>query len=194
MRPNPGSDDWPASALRRSMRIRMDTPGGCRWAGSFSTRGREDPRPRHLPAAHAESTRSGLAPRALPCLDIMRSTPITTVCVRLAGGDGSPAILAGVHTVSPDTPPVAILPGRTELSHYRLVERIGAGGMGIVYRAVDTGLGRPVALKVIGHVSDPDRRQRFVKEARAAATFNHPNIVTIYEVGVDDGIDFIVME
>ena len=96
--------------------------------------------------------------------------------------------------MSPDTPPAASLPDRTELSHYRLVERIGAGGMGIVYRAVDTGLDRPVALKVIGHVSDPDRRQRFVKEARAAATFNHPNIVTIYEVGVDDGIDFIVME
>ena len=93
----------------------------------------------------------------------------------------------------PDAPPAG-LPDRTRLSHYRLVERIGAGGMGIVYRAVDTGLDRPVALKVIGHVSDPDRRQRFVKEARAAAAFNHPNIVTIYEVDAHDGIDFIVME
>ena len=93
----------------------------------------------------------------------------------------------------PDVPPAG-LPDRTRLSHYRLVERIGAGGMGIVYRAVDTGLDRPVALKVIGHVSDPDRRQRFVKEARAAAAFNHPNIVTIYEVDAHDGIDFIVME
>ena len=94
----------------------------------------------------------------------------------------------------PDAPPAAGLPDSTQLSHYRLVERIGAGGMGVVYRAVDTGLDRPVALKVIGHVSDPDRRQRFVKEARAAAAFNHPNIVTIYEVDAHDGIDFIVME
>ena len=93
----------------------------------------------------------------------------------------------------PDATPAG-LPDRTRLSHYRLVERIGAGGMGIVYRAVDTGLDRPVALKVIGHVSDPDWRQRFVKEARAAAAFNHPNIVTIYEVDAHDGIDFIVME
>ena len=95
----------------------------------------------------------------------------------------------------PDVPPApGPLDSTQQLSHYRLVERIGAGGMGVVYRAVDTRLDRPVALKVIGHVSDPERRQRFVKEARAAAAFNHPNIVTIYEVDAHDGIDFIVME
>ncbi len=88
----------------------------------------------------------------------------------------------------------SVLPASTQLSHYRLVDRIGAGGMGVVYRAVDTRLDRFVALKVIGQVSDEDRRQRFVKEARAAAAFNHPNIVTIYEVDEQDGTDFIVME
>ncbi len=93
----------------------------------------------------------------------------------------------------PDASPAAGPSSSTQLSHYQLVERIGAGGMGVVYRAVDTRLNRAVALKVIGHVSE-DRRQRFVKEARAAAAFNHPNIVTIYEVDAHDGIDFIVME
>ena len=66
------------------------------------------------------------------------------------------------------------LPSGTLLSHYRITDTLGAGGMGIVYRAVDTRLNRTVALKVIG---DPgtsgDRRQRFIKEARAASVFNH---------------------
>ena len=84
----------------------------------------------------------------------------------------------------------------TLLSHYRLVERLGAGGMGVVFRAVDTRLNRTVALKVIAHDALPgdDRRRRFLKEARAASTFNHPNIVTIHEVDQTGGTDFIVME
>ena len=100
--------------------------------------------------AHYESTRRA------------RQRTSTPTVSRPAAGDRSATILATVHTVKPDAPPAAGLPDRTQLSHYRLVERIGAGGMGIVYRAVDAGLDRPVALKVIGHVSDPDRRLRFV--------------------------------
>ena len=81
------------------------------------------------------------------------------------------------------------------LSHYRIDEALGAGGMGVVYRATDLRLNRVVALKVIGKdAADRDARGRFLKEARAASAFSHPNIVTIHEVDSAAGIDFIVME
>ena len=81
------------------------------------------------------------------------------------------------------------------LSHYRITDTLGAGGMGVVYRAVDIRLNRTVALKVIRHdVAEGDRRQRFIKEARATSAFNHPNIVTIHEVDAAGDVDFIVME
>src|SRR6266508_360624 len=84
----------------------------------------------------------------------------------------------------------------TTLSHYRIENLIGQGGMGVVYRAIDTRLGRVVAVKVIaaGAAGDRDRRDRFLKEARAASALNHPNIVTIHEVDHADGIDFLIME
>src|SRR5512139_1445206 len=87
------------------------------------------------------------------------------------------------------------LVGRT-LGHHAVLDRIGAGGMGVVYRARDTRLDRVVALKVLtcGAFADENRRRRFVQEARAASALNHPNIVTIYEIGTDDGVDFIAME
>lgn len=82
------------------------------------------------------------------------------------------------------------------LSHYELVERLGEGGMGVVYKARDTRLGRFVAVKVLapGTTSDPDRRQRFAREARAASALAHPNVLTVHEIGVEDGTDFIVTE
>ena len=85
--------------------------------------------------------------------------------------------------------------GRT-LSHYELLEEIGKGGMGVVYRARDTRLERFVAIKLLPpeQVSDPDRKRRFVQEAKAASALNHPNIVTIHEIDALDGVDFIVME
>jgi Tol biopolymer transport system component len=87
------------------------------------------------------------------------------------------------------------LAGR-KLSHYRLEARIGAGGMGEVYRGVDTRLDRPVAVKILPPdlMADEDRRRRFIQEAKAASALNHPNIVTIHDVGSDDGIDLMVME
>src|SRR2546421_6109358 len=87
-----------------------------------------------------------------------------------------------------------------KLRHYRIESRLGAGGMGVVYRARDTHLDRSIALKVLpsSDASDPDRKGRLALEARAASALNHPNIVTIYDIGSDglenDRIDFIAME
>ena len=87
------------------------------------------------------------------------------------------------------------LPVKT-IAHYRIVEPIGAGGMGAVYKAYDNKLQRIVALKLLPpeYVSQQDRRRRFFQEARAASALNHPHILTIYEVGEDDGKPYIAME
>ncbi|MBN1271851.1 MAG: serine/threonine-protein kinase [Candidatus Aminicenantes bacterium] len=85
--------------------------------------------------------------------------------------------------------------GQTFL-HYKIIEKIGEGGMGTVYRAHDTHLDRPVAIKVLPpeKVTDPERRQRFVQEAKAASALRHPNIVVVHDIASDRGLDFIVME
>ena len=87
------------------------------------------------------------------------------------------------------------IPAET-IAHYRIVEPIGAGGMGTVYKAFDNKLQRIVALKLLPaeYVSQQDRRRRFFQEARAASALNHPHILTVYEVGEDDGKPYIAME
>src|SRR5258705_1485701 len=82
------------------------------------------------------------------------------------------------------------------IAHYRIIQALGAGGMGAVYKAYDNKLHRVVALKVLPpeFVSQQDRRRRFFQEARAASALNHPHILTVYEVGEDDGKPYIAME
>jgi serine/threonine protein kinase len=89
----------------------------------------------------------------------------------------------------------ASLVGQT-FDHYRIECKVGEGGYGVVYKARDTRLDRLVALKLlrVRPAADPDRKRRFVQEAKAASALNHPNIITVHDIGSDGGVDFIVME
>ncbi|MHB8095077.1 MAG: serine/threonine-protein kinase [Candidatus Aminicenantales bacterium] len=92
-------------------------------------------------------------------------------------------------------PPTTTMIGRT-LKHYAIETLLGRGGMGVVYKARDTKLERPVALKLLNPdlVADPDRKARFLREARAAAALNHPSVAQVYDIDDDGGTTFIAME
>ncbi|MGH9463127.1 MAG: protein kinase domain-containing protein [Vicinamibacteria bacterium] len=96
----------------------------------------------------------------------------------------------GLEHLLPDLPP------GTPIGHFQVMERIGSGGMGVVYKAQDTSLGRLVAIKVLSQhlFSDVTARSRFEREARLAASISHPNVATVHEIGEDGGVLFIVME
>ena len=82
------------------------------------------------------------------------------------------------------------------ISHYEVLEKLGEGGMGVVYKARDTHLDRFVAVKVLrpDRVADPERKRRFVQEAKAASALQHPNIITVHDIAQADGLEFIAME
>src|SRR5262252_5259425 len=90
---------------------------------------------------------------------------------------------------------MTLTPG-IRLGPYEVVEPLGAGGMGEVYRARDTRLERTVAIKILpAHLSsDPVRKQRFEREAKTISSLNHPNICTLHDIGSQDGVDYLVME
>src|SRR5262249_5524174 len=105
------------------------------------------------------------------------------------------AALDGPLTCPRAGPNMGPMIGQT-LGHYRIESKLGEGGMGVVYRAFDTHLDRPVAIKVLRAeaTASPERKRRFVQEAKAASALNHPNIIHIYDISSSDGTDFIAME
>ena len=82
------------------------------------------------------------------------------------------------------------------IQHYTDLQQLGVGGMGVVFKARDTRLNRTVVIKALHpeKARDADARRRFFQEAQAASALNHPNIVTVYDLGSENGVDFIVME
>jgi serine/threonine protein kinase len=103
--------------------------------------------------------------------------------------------LTGATRQQAHAPQWLLLAGRT-IGHYLVLETLGQGGMGVVYKARDTRLGRLAALKVMhpGQAGEAEGTRRFLREAQTASALNHPNILTIYEIGADAGLDYIAME
>ncbi|MCA9299521.1 MAG: serine/threonine protein kinase, partial [Phycisphaerales bacterium] len=126
----------------------------------------------------------GLAPTRRPCRLVYTSRPME-----------SDTPLVEPHTPARSDASVPG-PGSVLAERYRLIERVGHGGMGTIWRGEHLALGTPVAIKLINPalVDDPDARDRFVREARAAATIRSPHVVQIFDYGVDDGTPYIAME
>jgi serine/threonine protein kinase len=120
---------------------------------------------------------------------------VGAITARLSRGNLFQRLAAAIQFDSRVEHPSGAMIGRTIL-HYQIVETLGRGGMGVVYKARDTHLDRFVAIKVLPpeKVADPERKRRFVQEAKAASALNHPNIVHIYDIAEAEGIQFIAME
>ncbi len=87
-------------------------------------------------------------------------------------------------------------PMPSRISHFEILEKLGGGGMGVIYKARDTRLDRFVAIKLLppDRAADPERRRRLLAEAKAASALNHPNIITVHEIAEEAGRDYLVME
>jgi Tol biopolymer transport system component len=149
----------------------------------------------HAVLEHEESQREGYLHEACAGDDVLREE-VESLLARETRGDGfleSPAVEVAARTMARDS-------GRSmigqRLGSYKIVSLLGAGGMGEVYQARDTKLGRDVAIKVLppAFVHDPDRLSRFQREARMLAALNHPNIATIYGLEQLEGVHYLVME
>ena len=129
--------------------------------------------------------------------DTEKRGPGLSMMDTLGSGAGAPLATAVPGAHDPATGPVRIRPANVvagqKLGRYTLLERLGAGAMGVVYRATDRELGRDVALKQL-HRPDEALTERLVREARSMAQVNHPNVVAIYDVGTADGVTYIAME
>src|SRR5262245_24053860 len=121
--------------------------------------------------------------------------PAVEVAARGIVADDIISTVTAVTAVPAVSPAVPNLVGR-ELANYRIISILGKGGMGEVYLAQDTILRRKIALKILPAIftADEDRLKRFVQEAQSASSLNHPNIITIYEVGQDNEVHFIATE
>lgn len=115
--------------------------------------------------------------------DILIESPVLAVAARELGDD-----LSGAAALPPPGPP--------QISGYQLLAPLGRGGMGEVYLALDTRLGRKIAIKLLPaeFTSQPERVHRFAQEARAASALNHPNIITIHEIGETDSAHYLITE
>jgi Tol biopolymer transport system component/predicted Ser/Thr protein kinase len=104
-----------------------------------------------------------------------------------------PALQIAAKMIIPENPESLL---GQQVGSYQILSLLGVGGMGVVYKGRDIRLNRSVAIKVLPRdkMSDPERKRRFIQEARAASALNHPNIITIHDIGSESGIDFIVME
>jgi serine/threonine protein kinase len=114
----------------------------------------------------------------------------------ISGVSASDVPSPSLDPLSPDDTSVTPRASGKHLGPYQIEGPLGAGGMGEVFRARDTRLGRTVALKVLPHdkMADPDCRHRFLQEARVVSTLNHPHIVTLFDIANDHGVDFLVLE
>ncbi|MGC4091511.1 MAG: serine/threonine-protein kinase [Polyangiaceae bacterium] len=156
-----------------------------------------------VPPAAAEATASELEATPEPSISVERETPVGENLLFDEIWEAPPDTLIGVGPITTEPPRdvranklQGILEKGSHFGVYLVGECIGEGGMARVYRAVHEGLRRQVALKVLinGFAKDPEGRERFVREARIAAAIKHPNVVNIFDVGVQDEIPFLVME
>src|SRR5712671_3947180 len=136
-------------------------------------------------------------------IEVSASAPAATDCTSAPGKRGPPGPSSSFDSSSIDRfhrPLVSRYPSSpmigTTLSHYRILEPLGAGGMGEVYRAHDLHLERDVAVKVLlrGSLAEPTARERFRREAHVLSRFSHPGVATIFDFDTQDGVDFLVME